>query len=64
VATYANDMKSLEELEESFLCAKEDGKLFSQKGNKSAGTRLRKRMLEIIKFAKLIRSEVSEIKNS
>lgn len=42
--------------------AEMDTKAFYEKGNKAAGTRLRKTMLEVKQYAQDVRQEVSSIK--
>lgn len=56
-------MKSFQDLESLIASASEDAAKF-EKGNKTAGTRLRKKMQEIKKLAQAIREEVSETKNA
>ena len=53
--------KRYEELEGLITTAKADFEKFYVKGVKAAGTRIRKRMLELSKLAKEIRKEVLEI---
>lgn len=64
MATYAVKMKSFDKLVELVEGAKKDAALFSEKGNKTAGTRLRKTMIEVVKAAKEVRIEVQEKKNA
>lgn len=54
-----NRYQELVELVQSF---QSDFEKFYEKGNKSAGTRLRKHMNEIKKFAQDVRMEVQAIK--
>jgi ElaB/YqjD/DUF883 family membrane-anchored ribosome-binding protein len=44
--------------------ALEDAEKFSDKGNKAAGTRVRKALLEVSKGCKDIRNQVTEQKNA
>lgn len=55
-----NSTTTLEGLFDTFLT--ENGKF--EKGNKSAGTRARKALMEISKFCKTRRSEIQEVKNA
>ncbi len=57
-------MESFKQLVELVSSAQKDAELFFEKGNKAAGTRLRKAMLESIKAAKEVRVSVSEKKNA
>lgn len=56
-------MSRYEELEAMVESLKEDFGKFYDGGNKAAGTRVRKGMLELKKFAQEVRVEVQEIKN-
>ena len=56
-------MNRYEELEALLVSLKEDFDKFYDKGNKAAGTRVRKGMLELRNKAQDIRKEVQEIKN-
>ncbi len=56
-----NRYQELVELVQSF---QSDFEKFYEKGNKSAGTRLRKHMNEIKKFAQDVRMEVQTIKKA
>jgi hypothetical protein len=56
-------MNRYEELEALLASLKEDFNSFYEKGNKAAGTRVRKGMLELRNKAQDIRKEVQEIKN-
>mgnify|MGYP003573833101 CR=1 FL=1 len=56
-------MKRYEELEALLESLKEDFGKFYDGGNKAAGTRVRKGMLELRNKAQDIRNEVQEIKN-
>ena len=56
-------MKRYEELEALLESLKEDFQKFYDNGNKAAGTRVRKGMLELKNKAQEIRKEVQEIKN-
>jgi len=55
-----NSTSTLEGLFDTFLT--ENGKF--EKGNKSAGTRARKALMEISKLCKSRRSEIQEVKNA
>ncbi|HHP7236981.1 histone H1 [Longibacter sp.] len=52
-----------EELTNTVKEAEEDLMKFYEKGNKAAGTRARKSMMELKKLAHEIRQEIQEIKN-
>jgi len=52
-----------EELTNTVKEAEEDLMKFYEKGNKAAGTRARKSMMELKKLAHEIRQEILEIKN-
>lgn len=54
----------MEKLQSILDSAKTDYKLFTEKGNNAAGTRLRKAMQELVVEAKAIRVKVQETKNS
>ncbi len=56
-------MKRYEELEALLASLKDDFRKFYDEGNKAAGTRVRKGMLELRNKAQDIRAEVQEIKN-
>lgn len=56
-------MKLFEELEKLVTDARKDAEAFYDKGNKAAGTRLRKAMQEAKNKAQDIRKEVTEKKN-
>ena len=56
-------MNSFEKIKELILSAEADANKFYEKGNKVAGTRLRKAYLEIKNAAGTGRNEVSELKN-
>ena len=43
---------------------KENNDKFAEKGNKAAGTRARKALLEIAKLTKIIRKDIQDVKNS
>lgn len=55
-------MKKFQELKELVDSANEDAEKF-EKGNSTAGTRLRQKMQEIKRLAQEVRENVSEIKN-
>jgi hypothetical protein len=56
-------MNRYEELEALLESLKNDFSSFYEKGNKAAGTRVRKGMLELRNKAQDIRKEIQEIKN-
>ena len=56
-------MNSFEKIKELIANAEADANAFYVKGNKAAGTRLRKAYLEIKTAAGVGRNEVSELKN-
>ena len=56
-------MTRYEQLEALVESLKEDFDKFYEGGNKAAGTRVRKGMLELKNFAQEVRVEVQEIKN-
>ncbi|MGK7393706.1 MAG: histone H1 [Candidatus Cyclobacteriaceae bacterium M3_2C_046] len=56
-------MKKFNDIKELINSAEGDADKFYTKGNKAAGTRLRKTMLEIKDLAHEIRKEVTDIKN-
>jgi hypothetical protein len=56
-------MNLVEQLETLVAEAKTNAEAFYVKGNKSAGTRLRKNAIDIKNLAAEIRKNVSEIKN-
>lgn len=53
-------MQNLNQIEEILNSIKEDASKFFEKGNKAAGTRVRKAMQDIKAFAQAVRAEVSE----
>lgn len=55
-------MKSFQDLESLIAAASEDAAKF-EKGNQTAGTRLRKKMQEVKKLAHAVREEVTATKN-
>ena len=57
-------MDRYNQLEALLESLKDDFEKFYDKGNKAAGTRVRKGMLELRNMAQDIRAEVQEIKNS
>ena len=57
-------MKRFEELKDMVLNAEGDFAKFYDKGNKAAGTRVRKTMQELKNIAQDIRKEVQEKKNA
>lgn len=52
------------ELTDALEGAEEDLMKFYEKGNKAAGTRARKSLMELKKLAHEIRQEIQEIKNN
>ncbi|GAB3568743.1 hypothetical protein GCM10027578_21870 [Spirosoma luteolum] len=56
-------MNPYEQLKHLVLSAEQDASAFYNKGNKSAGTRLRKTMSEVKAQAQATRENVSQIKN-
>ena len=56
-------MSRFEELQALLEESKEDFEKFYDKGNKAAGTRVRKAMMELRSLAQDIRKEVQDIKN-
>lgn len=57
-------MEKFQELKTLVESLNDDAVKFSEKGNKSAGTRLRQGMQELKKLAQEIRVEVSEAKKN
>jgi len=57
-------MEVFEKLRDLILAAEEDAEKFYEKGNASAGTRLRKALQEAKHLAQEIRLDVQEIKNA
>jgi hypothetical protein len=53
-------MEKFTQLKEAVLALEADAEKFYNKGNNSAGTRLRKGMQDVKKLAQIIRSEVSD----
>ena len=51
-----------EQIAEAFVSFMEENTKFTEKGNKAAGTRARKALLELTKLAKARRAEISEAK--
>lgn len=56
-------MKKFDELRELVMSLEEDFGKFYDKGNKAAGTRVRKGMQQLKTMAQDIRKEVQDIKN-
>ena len=56
-------MQSFEKIKELVASAEADVNKFDEKGNKAAGTRVRKAMQEIKALAQTVRQEVSEKNN-
>lgn len=57
-------MNKYEELSSLVDSLKDDFEKFYDKKNKAAGTRVRKGMLDLANWAKAVRAEVQEMKNS
>lgn len=57
-------MNSFEKLKELISATEADANSFYVKGNKAAGTRLRKAFMEIKNLASAGRNEVTELKNT
>jgi hypothetical protein len=57
-------MKTYNEIVALIEAAKEDVEKFFVKGNKSAGTRVRKHMQDLKALAQQLRTEVQEAKNA
>ncbi len=57
-------MKEFKQIEDLLAKAKVDAVAFEEKGNKTAGTRLRGYMQEIKTLAQEVRTKVQEKKNS
>ena len=58
-----NVIKLLQQMEREFMVAARDSEKFVE-GNNSAGTRVRKNMQDVKRFAQSIRTEVQEQKNA
>ncbi len=56
-------MKNYQALKELIAATEADAVKFYEKGNATAGTRLRKAMLQVKSVAQHIRSEVTALKN-
>jgi len=56
-------MKKFNSIKEILNSIESDADKFYNKGNKAAGTRLRKAMLEIKELAHEVRKEVTDMKN-
>lgn len=56
-------MKKFNEIKEILNSVEGDADKFFNKGNKAAGTRLRKAMLQVKDLAHELRKEVTDIKN-
>ena len=56
-------MDRYEQLYTTLMSVQEDFRKFYQQNNKTAGTRIRKGMLELRKLSQEVRQEVQEIKN-
>ena len=56
-------MEKIQQLKDLIATAEKDAEKFTGSGNKAAGTRVRKAMLDIGKLAKEVRAEVQEMKN-
>ena len=57
-------MENYERLKELVASLEEDAVKFYEKGNKAAGTRLRKGLQEVKNLSQEIRVDVSNVKNS
>ena len=57
-------LELLNQLEQTITDIREDAVKFDEKGNKAAGTRVRKAMQEVKKLAQDIRVAISEAKNA
>lgn len=57
-------MNKYQELHDLVNSLKDDFDKFYDKGNKAAGTRVRKGMQELAVWAKAVRAEVQEMKNN
>jgi hypothetical protein len=55
-------MTTTEQIAEAFTTFIEENTKFTEKGNKAAGTRARKALLELGKLTKARRAEISETK--
>lgn len=55
-------MTTTEQIAEAYASYIEENTKFTEKGNKSAGVRARKALLELTKLAKARRAEISEAK--
>ena len=55
-------MNTTEQIAEAFTAYIEENTKFTEKGNKAAGTRARKFLLELGKLTKVRRTEISEAK--
>jgi hypothetical protein len=51
-----------DQIAEAFVSFMEENTKFTEKGNKAAGTRARKALLDLTKLAKARRAEISEAK--
>jgi hypothetical protein len=56
-------MKKFNEIKEILSSVEGDADKFFNKGNKAAGTRLRKAMLQVKDLAHEVRKEVTDLKN-
>jgi hypothetical protein len=57
-------VEKFNELKNAILVAEKDATRFYEKGNKSAGTRLRAHMQDVKRLANEVRQQVSAMKNS
>jgi hypothetical protein len=53
---------TIQQISDAFADWQENDTKFTEKGNKAAGTRARKALLEIAKLAKIRRAEITEEK--
>jgi hypothetical protein len=57
-------MEKFEKIKSLMVEAEQDMEKFYEKGNKSAGTRIRKAMQELKKLAQEVRQDVQDTKNA
>jgi hypothetical protein len=55
--------QNIDKLKENYENFAADVESFTEKGNKSAGTRARKALMDISKLCKEVRKQIQEIKN-
>jgi hypothetical protein len=56
-------MDDFQQIEELMIGAKKDYQDFYEKGNQTAGTRLRQKMMQVLLSAKVMRTDVTRKKN-